>query len=252
MNRLNAAWRLSLQIGSRALGARRDRLSIDFWPRKAVVMLSNYKLEIVVILAALVMVSTRARADDSSETEFAWLSFAPEIGYIHFFEAVVDSPLDARVSARNGVIIKGHVDIGGDGIALEIAPLYARESGGGLFGDFNVLGGEVTLVFRASTGSFYPGVGIGFHGAYIFRNNYINSGSELYGRIPLGFTWYFFEYLGLVFEAGVMYGGTGVRAKRTDEDNPRDDNKRAWLAESGKPEFGAGFAFDILVGLRFP
>ncbi|MCP4679769.1 MAG: hypothetical protein GY854_30620 [Deltaproteobacteria bacterium] len=195
------------------------------------------------LTVVLSVISSPALADESSDSEFAWFSFAPEIGYVHFFETTVHEKLNAKLAARDGIVLKGHVDIGGDGIALEIAPLYAWESGGKEFGDFNVLGAEITLALRANSGNFYPGIGIGFHGAYIFENDYINSGSELFARVPLGFTWYFMEYLGLVFEFGLMYGGTGVRVK---------EEANHALAESDKAEFGAGFAFDILVGLRFP
>ncbi len=209
----------------------------------SVVCSTRIRFNIIALTVAFSVISSPVMAEESSGSEFAWFSFAPEIGYVRFFEATVHEKLNAKLAARDGIVLKGHVDIGGDGIALELAPLYAWESGGEEFGDFNVFGGEITLAFRASIGSFYPGFGIGFHGAYIFENDYIDSGSELYARVPLGFTWYFAEYLGLVFEFGLMYGGTGVRVK---------EEVNHALAESDKPEFGAGFAFDILAGLRFP
>ena len=213
-------------------------------------MFSYRIIWILIVSVGVTLLCPHARADNGGGTSFAWLSIAPEIGYVHFVEATVDKKLLAKIPARNGLTVKGHVDIGGDGIALELAPLYAWEKGGGLFGDFNVLGGEITLAFRFGTGSFYPGIGIGFHGAHIFANRYIKSGTQLYAPVPLGFTWYFVEYLGLVFEAGLMYGGTGVKAKKVTSGSSTDDDKRNALASDMK--FGAGFAFDLLFGLRFP
>jgi hypothetical protein len=200
------------------------------------------------LAVALLLLSIDARAQDESsqETDFAWLSIAPEIGYTYFFEAPLDVGFDDfAIGDRHGFVAKAHVDIGGDGLALELAPFYAFESGSGPFGDFDVIGGEIHMVYRFSAQNVFPSIGIGFHGAVILANDYIESGTQLYARLPLGLTWYFAEYLGLVVEAGLMYGGTGVRAKEGTGDTRLE-------AIAGELEFGANFAFDLMVGIRFP
>ncbi len=215
-------------------------------------MRRNRGIDIIAIVVALTIISVRARAEESSESEFSWFSLAPEIGYLRFFKTTIDEKYNVKLPARDGFVVKGHVDIGGDGIAVEFAPLFAWESAGELFGNFKVLGGEVTLALRAEFGSFYPGIGIGFHGAGIFGNECVKSGTELFARVPIGFTWYFSDILGLVFEIGVMYGGTGIRVKEVVNPSSGDENKLNILADGGDMYWGGGFGFDVMIGLRFP
>lgn len=207
---------------------------------------------IAIAVTALSFLSTAARADGGETTDFAWLSVAPEIGFQHFFPATVNDALNAEISSRNSWVVKGHVDIGGDGLAIELAPHFAKEFGSGLFGDFYAFGGQATLVFRAGFGNLYPTLGVGFHYAYIFENDYLSSGAEFYVRAPLGLTWYFTSFLGLVLEMGFYYGGTGVRAKATESGDLVADSRRSALAASDSIETGAGFALDFMMGLRFP
>jgi len=203
------------------------------------------------LLSALFGLCCAPRSAGASDSGFAWFSVAPEIGYTHFFKAKLrPSGYDPiTLAPRDGMVAKVHLDLGGDGIALELAPVYAYERSKRDFGDFHALGGEITFVFRFHAGSFYPGLGLGFHGAYLFDNPAISSGTQLYARLPVGFTWYFLKHLGLVFEADVMYGGTGIRSKNSDA-SPLDANARSGL--SNKLYFAPGFALDILLGLRFP
>lgn len=209
---------------------------------------------------ALMAAAGRAVAEDEEssgsggDTEFAWLSVAPEAGYGYFFEGEFSGVNGEMLSARNAFVAKLHVDIGGDGLAVELAPLYEFEGCDKLLGDFNVLGGEVTLVYRFAAGSVYPSLGIGFHGAYIFPSDILSSGTQLYARAPLGLTWYFGEYLGLVVEAGVLYGGTGIKTKAVTISGTQQagDLERRRNVLSDSMEFASGFGFDLLVGLRFP
>ena len=200
-----------------------------------------------VIMTSLLAGASAARADGG----FAWLTIAPEMGYVHFFKTTLDEEFDVKLGARNGLTVKGHVDIGGDGLALEVAPLYSWQSAGGTFGSFSALGGELTLVYRSSFKSFYPGIGVGLHLAGIFANDIIKSGLELYARVPVGFTWYFAKHLGLVFEAGAMFGGTGIRMKEQSGASLEEQEINA-LANTGDIYWGPGFGFDIMAGLRFP
>ncbi|MDD5306368.1 MAG: hypothetical protein PHU25_03525 [Deltaproteobacteria bacterium] len=196
--------------------------------------------------------------DEKDGHDFAWFSVAPEAGYTYFAPATITvQGVDFHVAARSSVLAKLHLDLGGDGLAVEIAPLYSWESGGGRFGNFNSVGAELTLAWRFKLGSFYPGLGVGFHGTYIMGDD-IALGAECYGRLPVGFTWYFSEYAALVLEVGLMYGGTGIRAKDIVVDvgaaaaGNETKEQAANNALASNIAFGAGFAVDAVLGIRFP
>lgn len=192
---------------------------------------------------AAVVVSAIANQAAAKETKFAWLSFAPELGYVFFSKGDLEEDYDAQIDARNGITVKGHIDLGGDKLAIELAPLYAWEGSSGLTGNLNAFGGEASIVYRFQTGSVFPSIGLGFHGAYLFATENVERGVELFGRVPLGLTWYFLKYVGLVLEGGFLFGGTGIRFKDV-------GGVRGNL--SGNTEYAFSLGFDLLVGVRFP
>ena len=193
------------------------------------------------IFTALTIVSGPTAAKDAPR--LPWLSAAPEVGYQFFGPSTLEQDFNTRVEPRHGVVVKGHVDLGGDRVALELAPLFARQLSSGLVGDLSAFGGEATLVYRFSRGRFYPGIGLGFHGTYLFPNDTVARGCELQARIPIGMTWYFFRFLGLVVESGFHVGTVGIRFK---------DGPDKLHALSEKTEYGLSLGFDLLIGLRFP
>ncbi len=183
-----------------------------------------------------------ARADNP---RFPWLSIAPEVGYQFFAERTVVEDPHVTIGPRHGAVVKAHVDLGGDKFAMELAPLYAWQGTPNAMGSVSTVGGEITAVFRFSSGKVYPNIGLGFHGTYVLPNENIVGGTELCARVPLGLTWYFIRYLGLVVEGGFIFGGAGVRTKESSHD--------AYLsAISGNMEYAFVLGFDLLVGLRFP
>ena len=233
--------------------------------------------------------------EEDEESPFGWFSLAPEVGFAYYPAADIEVrgfPLE--VQPRNAFVFKLHLDLGGDGLALALAPLVAVERSGGsladvtsvgvdlsqgvgdgLGGDYVALGGELSLVYRFEIGSFFPHLGIGFHGAYLTADS-IEYGAELYGRVPIGFSWYVAEHLAIVLEAGLMYGATGIRGtglddpaalaaevdvgdECTDPQTLENDPELATQCQaavedqmSEKLQFGTGFAFDVMIGLRFP
>jgi hypothetical protein len=193
--------------------------------------------------AACLSVTAFVRAAEAESPKFAWLSLAPEVGYTFFSKGELEKDYGTEIGARNGVVVKAHLDIGGDGLALELAPLYSWQGCGGRVGNLNAFGGETTLVYRFRSDDIYPGIGIGIHAAYLFPNDKIQRGVELFGRVPLGLTWYFVKYIGLVLEGGFMFGGTGIRLKNVDAVSSN-------LA--GHTEYAFNLGFDLMVGLRFP
>ncbi|MCP4604337.1 MAG: hypothetical protein GY847_28085 [Proteobacteria bacterium] len=161
---------------------------------------------------------------EEKEEIFAFASFAPEVGYLFFPKSeMVVRGFKATVETRNGFIGKFHLDIGGDGLSFEISPMFAIEAGGITpedveftsalsNGSFKAVGGQIGLVYRFELGHFFPSIGLGFHGDYLMGDA-IEYGTELYGRVPIGFTLYMGKHVGLVVETGLMYGVTGIRAR---------------------------------------
>ncbi len=189
--------------------------------------------------------------EEKAEKEeiFPVFTMAPELGYLFFprSEMVVNG-FKATVETRNGFIVKLHFDIGGDGLAFEISPMFAIEAGGITreeveftsalsSGSFKAVGGQTALAYRFDVGRFFPSIGLGFHGNYLMGNE-IDYGTELYGRIPVGFTVYMGKKIGLVVETGFMYGVTGikVRPKLPAAMDSLDPTTRAELENSQTPE----------------
>jgi hypothetical protein len=169
--------------------------------------------------------------EEEEENEvFSWFSLVPQIGYLFFPEGQMEvNGFNATVDQRNGLVAKLHFDLGGDGIAFEIAPIFALEVGGintdatgfgnlstldlsqGFSGaNFLAVGGQIGIVYRFDVGKFFPHLGLTFYGTYLTGSE-IDYGTELYGRIPIGFTAYMGEHIAFVLEVGLMYGATGIK-----------------------------------------
>ena len=168
-----------------------------------------------------------AYADDE-EQRFSPISFSPQIGYAYFPESDYEvKGLKFSVDNRNSFVLKLHLDLGGDGLAFELVPLLAYQKIGGDISSFGsdlssgvagsllAIGGQLNLMIRGSWGSFFPHLGIGFHGAYLYGDD-IEYGADIYGRLPVGFTWYVAKHLGIVVEFAFMIGATGIRKKAPD------------------------------------
>jgi hypothetical protein len=198
----------------------------------------------LLVTALFLTVVGESRDGYSMHRNIPWLSLAPEVGYVFFKGNELEKTYHAEAPNRHGVVLKGHVDVGGTGGALEVAPLYTFQHAGGLLGNLHGVGGEVSLVYRHSAGEFHPGIGLGFHGVFYAPNDDIQRGMDLMARIPIGTTWYFARYLGLVLETGPMLGVTGILFKDT------DDPVQSALFE--RMELAFVFGIDLVMGLRFP
>jgi hypothetical protein len=172
--------------------------------------------------------AVEAEEKDDEDKPFNWFTIAPEVGYLLYPAADMQMQgITFTVNQRMGFIAKVHVDLGGAGLSVDLAPLIEAEGAngfkldasqgvsGGLGGDYVGFGGELSLLYKFHVGKFFPHLGLGFHGAYL-TSDALEYGSELFGRIPLGFTAYMGESVAFVFEFGFMYGVTGIRWKFTD------------------------------------
>lgn len=251
------------------------------------------------VLAAGFLYTHSVYAKDGNKKEkhhFSKITFSPQVGYAYFPASSFDfDGINLKVDKRNSFIAKAHLDIGGDGLAFEIAPLFAMEQvggdiysvgsdlSGGVSGKFFSVGAQTSLVYRASWGRFYPHLGISFHGTYLMGDD-IQYGAELYGRIPAGFTVYPAKHFGIVVEIAVLFGATGIRGPDPDASalnqiaqdynldienidwstttpdqlqndyNITDDDMKTIMNDTiGKSiKFGAGAAFEVMIGFRFP
>ena len=171
---------------------------------------------------------------DNAEQPFDWFTVSPQVGYAFFNEnTIAVEGFKARISKRNGIVIKLHLDLGGDGLSFELTPLFALQAGsitpdaagfsemsnpttarGFAAGSFQSVGGETAIMYRLNIKKmFFPHVGIGFHGSYLMSND-IMYGAQFYGRAPVGITIYPHRHVGIMAEIGFMYGSTGVRLKK--------------------------------------
>lgn len=165
------------------------------------------------------------KEDEEDDQALSWFTASPQVGYTFFPQAQMSyQGFTTTVSPRNGLVAKLHLDLGGDGIGFEIAPLFGFQTGGidnlgGSLGDFNVdpakasflnVGGEMAIVYRFHLGYFYPHLGIGFHGSYVFGGD-IEYGAQIYGRVPVGFSLYMGKSVALVVEAAFLFGATGMK-----------------------------------------
>jgi hypothetical protein len=158
---------------------------------------------------------------------FATVTISPQVGYLFFQKSEMGvGGLKATVETRNGFITKLDLGLGGDEVGFDISPLYALEFGGiqagasdlstfdlseGGFGaSYQAVGGQIAILYRFSIKRFFPHIGAGFHGTYLFGDQ-ITEGTEIYGRFPLGFTIYLGKHVAFVMDLGFMYGATGIR-----------------------------------------
>jgi len=163
----------------------------------------------------------------------------PKFGYGFYGEGKGDwdDLTNNQLESRHSLIVSLSFDFGGDGLGWELAPYYANENGDV---SMHVLGIHSAIVYRWHSGYWYPHLGIGTKGGYIFGDQ-IDGGMEFYGRIPIGFSYYFIDSLALLCELGLGYGITGI--------DPTSDSTTFFFEDF---KIGHGFYMDLLVGFRFP
>ncbi|RJO71742.1 MAG: hypothetical protein C4523_03905 [Myxococcales bacterium] len=175
---------------------------------------------------AFMVLAAPAFAEEGSK----WDSFtlAPKLGYAYFAE----TSGAGKVAKRNALSLFVDFDFGGEGAGFDLAFNYNLEDPE-LGNKMHALGAYLGFAYRLHFGDWYPYFGIGLRGAYLMAD-WIDQGAEIYGRIPIGVTYYILEDLGLVLELGLGYGITGISAPGVSFD------------------IGHGFALDVMAGIRWP
>ncbi len=200
---------------------------------------------------------------DDDDGPWNWITLAPKIGYVYFGSSEVElDGLKADIDARSGFQLAVDIALGGDGAGIDIVPLLEIEDTGSSkvtgFGGYGGLEYRMTFLSEAR---LYPSIGLGMKGVYL-KSDDIDFGAELYGRIPLGLTYYPSDNLGFVGELGLGFGATGWKFKN----NPAAAqaaaqaavqagggvDEAASAAVSTKLAFGPTVALDLSLGIRFP
>ena len=174
------------------------------------------------------------KGDDDPMAPFA---IAPRLGYSWFGPARGDFQI-GDLSARNCLLVNLGLNMGGSGAGFNLTPYYSYEKGDSAF---HSLGFGMEFIYRwLLAKKWYPHFGFGSKIGYLFASD-IDVGLEIYLRIPVGFSYYFLEDLGLIFDFGFGYGFTGIMPKNVDT-----------IYEFSDLRFGHGFMVDMSLGLTFP
>jgi hypothetical protein len=193
--------------------------------------------------------------EEDKDGPMGWGGFGVELGYQHFSDASFDSGGDPATEAiiggipeRDNRTIALTIDLGGDGLGLQLSPYYA--TGEIRQVDLTTFGLFIGGMYRPHFGNVYPHIGIGLQAGYMSAD-IITYGLDLYGRVPLGITYYPLKNLGLVAELGLGWGATGVQYP-TQSIEVDTGQGISVTATSPDLEFGTTTLYDVSIGLRFP
>jgi|GEM_PF-6956759 len=211
-------------------------------------MTKHIRLVTFVFILACLLVSIPAFAaenndkkdegkQESSEPRWGDFTLAPKIGYAYY----QNLRNNTTIPGRHSMLIQLDFDMGGPGSGFIFAPYYAMQTAKTtIFGKvrMHTLGADFGMRYAFKAGNAFPYIGLQTKLGYIFNNDLIDHGVELFGRLPLGLTYYILEDLGIVIETCIAYGTTitkgGPGVLGTD-----------W-------NWGHGLYTDVSVGIRWP
>jgi hypothetical protein len=194
------------------------RFSIASWLRPLLLALA----------AAGALNAGTARADD-----IGGFGFVPRFGTANYFSttALTDTP---GTVARHNFQIELGLDFGGKGFHFELTPYYLAPdfNGSGLQGAGLGIGflGRFGLIDR-----LYMSIGFSWRSAVLFGSSAYGLGAESYTRLPIEFTYYVIDELGIVAQISPGYGVSGAVNVINDEFG-----------------IGRGWLLDWGVGIRVP
>lgn len=189
-------------------------------------------------------------------------------GYIFYGKTQYQykSPVSALAAAyrpieqpsRGAPAVMANLYLGdGFGLAFDIEGYMAFE-------DQITFGGYLGPAFRFHIKRMYFSIGAGLRVGYLRdrtlpNGELLTQGLDLYGRFPLTLTYYVADGLGLVFEFGFGWGGTGAKFGNVSPDPallgglpPDLVMQAAAQADSVGFQFAGTGTFDGSIGLRFP
>jgi hypothetical protein len=148
----------------------------------------------------------------------------------------MDQTQTLKMPARTDFQITVPLNFGGSGAGFDLQPSIG-------FGDVTALGLYLGFAYHLEINpKTYINFGIGPQFRYWLEDT-VDIGADIFGRVPVGATYYAAPDLGLFAELGIGYGATGFATKAP-----------AGAPAGSVPDFGLGtsFAFDIGVGVRWP
>jgi hypothetical protein len=155
------------------------------------------------------------------------------------------TPIDpkCRTAARSGFQFALALHIGGGGLGFDVEPYLTK--GGNAFAAGAYFGPRLQLHLARA---FYLGIGLGARAAYVALDGWKNGG-DVFGRIPLQFTYYVARNFALVLEGAF---GAGMSLFVSEPVRIVDPRTNRALATAPKIAVGASRGWDITFGLRFP
>lgn len=199
---------------------------------------SRFAVKFLLLIICLLFV-TPAFALETEPEEYTGprignFNIAPKVGYA-FYEKQRG---DLGLAKRHSLLIQLDLDMGGAGSGFIFAPYYAMETIDTLAGKkkMHALGADFGMRYAFGSQNVFPYIGFQTKIGYIFKNSTlaIDHGLEIYGRIPLGLTYYVLEDLGIVVETCIGYGTTAL------------------TGPGYTLKFGHGLYTDVAVGIRWP
>lgn len=174
----------------------------------------------------------------SAESKWNGFTLAPKLGYAWYAETSAIS--DLKTDDRHSFNLQLDLDFGGVGAGFDLAPYFAYEEGeeSGTEG-IKALGLYAGFAYRMEFGNWYPYVGFGAKIGYGFADG-VDHLAEIYGRVPIGCTYYLLDDLGVLLELGLGYGVTGLQLSGGGVGAPDDF------------QMGHGFYLDLMAGVRWP
>lgn len=143
-----------------------------------------------------------------------------------------------KVDSRTDFQLTVPLNFGGSGFGVDLQPSIS-------FGDVTAVGLYLGPAYHLELNpKLYVNFGLGLQARYWLSQSDLpagadlDKGADLYVRVPVGATYYAAPDLGLFAELGLGYGAQGAAYKVA---GTTTDFK-----------FGAGYGFDIGVGVRWP
>lgn len=147
-------------------------------------------------------------------------------------------PAKTTVASRTDFQLTLPLNFGGSGFGFDLQPSIS-------FGDVTAIGLYFGPAYHLEINpKVYVNFGLGLQTRYwlsvgdLPAGVELDKGADLFARVPVGATYYAAPDLGLFVELGLGYGAQGSAYKV--------------LGTSSDFKFGAGYGFDIGVGVRWP
>ncbi len=200
------------------------------------------------------------KEEEKTEKEFelSWFTLAPKSGYAYYMQG--SKLINEDLKGRGAVLLALGLDMGGEGAAFSLEPTYGYEMFGGNLKEIHMLGLHMGFNHRWVINRWaIPSLGLGIRSGYLMGDN-LKYGLESYARLPIGYTFYPSDYLGITMEFALGYGLTGLlpkgaidKAACEQQNDIREQLGEPTVDCSGEDfSLSHGMLVEFMVGIRFP